>query len=733
MHHSTSRRPLSILLAFTAIVLGLVAPSSAQISRVGATTSVIAAFARGNDTAYDPVNRVYLVVGGNGTLQAAFVNEAGVAVTGSVPVSDPNLYAQYPRVIYSPAVNGTGGFLIVWHSADYANGANQVHGRTISFGSGLGPDTILGFSQPNGSWWEAAPAGAFSTGSNVFLITWQTFATNTIAGVRVNTAGQPLGAPFLISNPGDGGRDPGVAYNPNTDEFGVSMSGWDGLGASASLARVRASDGAVLSRTIIEHNAGSYITDVTFNSSANTYVVAWWTGTTKTAQINAAGTVLGYGTSASGVGKYDGLSVAYNPISGTILMVGTYTYEAGGVELNGAGTKIGAEQEVTLGGGSPANAPVGAYYPRVTANRLTSTWDVTLSLGFASAASQVIATGGGAPPPPPTDTDGDGVPDSIDQCPTVFAQTANGCPAQTQTDTDGDGVVDSSDACPTIYAASPNGCPVQSPQNGNFSGQGGSHLVFENKSTGSAYLWTMSGGAYTGGGWLYSAYLPDDPAWKIVGTSDLNGDGKADLLWQNQQTGAVRLFKMAFYSKVGEQTTGLQVADPNWRIAATGDFNGDGQADILWQHLYAGNFVIWFMKGVNGQAVFQSAAYITVNGTAVALGSDPWRVVGTSDFDGDGYRDIAFENTTTGELNIWGLGARNQGGVPIIRQMSLGAVNPDWQIKAIGNYAGDANDDALFQSTSTGALYLWIRSGSSFVPYGFLSSPSSVWEASGPR
>jgi hypothetical protein len=33
------------------------------------------------------------------------------------------------------------------------------------------------------------------------------------------------------------------------------------------------------------------------------------------------------------------------------------------------------------------------------------------------------------PPPPPPDTDGDGVPDASDACPTTFAQTPDGCPA----------------------------------------------------------------------------------------------------------------------------------------------------------------------------------------------------------------------------------------------------------------------------------------------------------------
>ena len=32
------------------------------------------------------------------------------------------------------------------------------------------------------------------------------------------------------------------------------------------------------------------------------------------------------------------------------------------------------------------------------------------------------------------------------------------------------------------------------------------------------------------------------------------------------------------------------VADTNWRIAGTGDFNGDGDTDILWRYYGTGGF-----------------------------------------------------------------------------------------------------------------------------------------------
>ena len=47
---------------------------------------------------------------------------------------------------------------------------------------------------------------------------------------------------------------------------------------------------------------------------------------------------------------------------------------------------------------------------------------------------------------------------------------------------------------------------------------------------------------------------------------------------------------------VDENGANILIALP-WRIAATGDFNGDGKPDILWQH-DAGGLQIWFMDGL---------------------------------------------------------------------------------------------------------------------------------------
>lgn len=67
--------------------------------------------------------------------------------------------------------------------------------------------------------------------------------------------------------------------------------------------------------------------------------------------------------------------------------------------------------------------------------------------------------------PPPPDTDKDGVPDSLDQCPTVAGVVSNnGCPNPDYLDDDGDGVINLFDRCRTTPGPTSNyGCPIPVP------------------------------------------------------------------------------------------------------------------------------------------------------------------------------------------------------------------------------------------------------------------------------
>jgi outer membrane protein OmpA-like peptidoglycan-associated protein len=57
---------------------------------------------------------------------------------------------------------------------------------------------------------------------------------------------------------------------------------------------------------------------------------------------------------------------------------------------------------------------------------------------------------------PPADTDGDGITDDKDACPTVAGPAPDGCPPK---DSDGDQIADAQDRCPNQAGNPPDGCP----------------------------------------------------------------------------------------------------------------------------------------------------------------------------------------------------------------------------------------------------------------------------------
>ena len=108
----------------------------------------------------------------------------------------------------------------------------------------------------------------------------------------------------------------------------------------------------------------------------------------------------------------------------------------------------------------------------------------------------------------------------------------------------------------------------------------------------------------------------------------------------------------------------------------TSDFDGDGYSDILWQNT-SGEVVIWEMNGTS--VIGGGLVYIwEMNGTNVVGGGSlgnpgpSGHVIGTGDYYGNGYSDIAFQNTS-GEVCIW-----EMNGTTVIGGGSLGNPGPSW-------------------------------------------------------
>jgi fibronectin-binding autotransporter adhesin len=143
-------------------------------------------------------------------------------------------------------------------------------------------------------------------------------------------------------------------------------------------------------------------------------------------------------------------------------------------------------------------------------------------------------------------------------------------------------------------------------------------------------------------------------AWKAIGTGDFNGDGFSDILFQNTTSGQVSIWERNGNALIGGGPVSPNPG-PSWRAIGTGDFNDDGRSDILFQNTTSGQVSIWEMNG----------STLTGGGPVSPNPGPSWHAIGTGDFNGDGHSDILFQNAS-GQASIWEMNGNSLvGGGPV--------------------------------------------------------------------
>jgi len=252
---------------------------------------------------------------------------------------------------------------------------------------------------------------------------------------------------------------------------------------------------------------------------------------------------------------------------------------------------------------------------------------------------------------------------------------------------------------------------------GDFNQDSYPDILLQNVSTGELALWYLTNGYPN----VLASVTPiQDPYWKAIAVTALQGDQHPDVLFYNPSTG-----RMAFWFMDNNQATdGVFVSptqDLDWKPVGMADFNGDGHPDILFTQPNTGQLALWYMN----------RNYL-VSATYVYPVQDPnWQVVGIGDFNGDGHPDILFQNASTGQLVVWYMGETNYAidGVYVKPIPDAG-----WQAVAVEDFDGDGHPDILLQNTSTGQLAIWYMNDNQRISQTILSQvPAPQWKVVGPR
>lgn len=173
----------------------------------------------------------------------------------------------------------------------------------------------------------------------------------------------------------------------------------------------------------------------------------------------------------------------------------------------------------------------------------------------------------------------------------------------------------------------------------DLDGDGAADLVFRNSASNEITGWLMAGAVRR-----EQAVIGPAPGLTFIGHGDFDGDGKGDLLWRNAN-GRVRIWLMDGLSlSQDEQVEDVPARTASlWSPPVVGDLDGDGKADIVWRRIDSGAVSAWLMDGFDQLS----------SGMIDANASTALRLEGALDSNGDGQADIVVRNTSTGDVRVW--------------------------------------------------------------------------------
>lgn len=166
----------------------------------------------------------------------------------------------------------------------------------------------------------------------------------------------------------------------------------------------------------------------------------------------------------------------------------------------------------------------------------------------------------------------------------------------------------------------------------DINGDGNADIVLRDRDTGRVTIWYMAGATRI----TYNSYAVS-PGYHFVGHGDLNGDRRQDLLW----TDASRRLLLSSSTGTGFAGQLLSLSyQSGYTVAGLQDVSGDGRDDILLIRNDGLQLVSWLMNGAN------RTAYASTGISATE------RLVAKGSFDGDHRGDLIMFNPSTRQVRF---------------------------------------------------------------------------------
>lgn len=227
-----------------------------------------------------------------------------------------------------------------------------------------------------------------------------------------------------------------------------------------------------------------------------------------------------------------------------------------------------------------------------------------------------------------------------------------------------------------------------------------------------ALLAEGAGGGSTGEGSVLPVSLGQwnpNLTWVDVRTGDFDGDGDHDIVGRSQSSGEWWIGRVTG-ATMSPELWGVWSPAVTWLDVNVGDFNGDGRDDLVGRATSSGDW--WIARSTGNGFVSEFWGH-----WSTTIG---WQNVAVDDVDGDGKDDLIGRALQSGD---WWVG-RSSGAQFTNQLWGNFSTGLTWTSVQVRDFTGDGKADVAARSVTDGGWWVGVSNGSQFV-----NTAYGVWSA----